>query len=539
MNHISNAEGALRNFVESNFSRVFLLKGKYGTGKSHFLRQFLMAHQRALPLFVSYTSCFGLHDLKELASVASGSLKARQIKRFTYGNASQFARYVLSCIPITKNLQLPPLTWIWKIANSCGLLLIIDDIDRKGTNLALEDILGFASSLTEHSTSRTKVILVINEEALAQTENCILAKLREKLIDVEFQFSPSATELAQEFVRNKSIRNAIEKIHEIAHSPNIRTMLKIENMLDDFESSITPLNLSNGNREHFVILAFIYLSFGELMTDPRFVNSLKERWRRVFVGDTDSENTKEVYRLMGESGFEFDKHFDLLLLHFFSHGYINQELLAAFKQEHLKKGQQTEFQKDWRNLWSIFNSNFRNSESDFKSAATSFISKHNSLIGASDLNKIAGYLSQLGIETDPLWNNWLDANLDEIPHDELDDLQAILPPELAPRLEALKQSKLIHVTFDTLLVNERPNSAHAALFASWTPEQFVKWFDTQDDNESLLVELRSFMGSNYSDPAYRTISNSLRSALRLKAAEGKFNKLRVNAMFGQILNSPE
>ncbi|MDI6790922.1 MAG: hypothetical protein QME44_09570 [Thermodesulfobacteriota bacterium] len=80
----------------------------------------------------------------------------------------------------------------YSIRNS---IICLDDFERKGKLLDAQDIMGLIAFLKEQK--KCKVILILNDESLENAALIDYKKYREKVIDIELVFNPSASECAE------------------------------------------------------------------------------------------------------------------------------------------------------------------------------------------------------------------------------------------------------------------------------------------------------------------------------------------------------
>ena len=84
----------------------------------------------------------------------------------------------------------------YSIINSLSFLslektiICIDDFERKGNSIDAQDILGLMTQLKEQK--KCKVVLILNDESLSEGSSIDYVKLREKVIDTELRFAPTA-----------------------------------------------------------------------------------------------------------------------------------------------------------------------------------------------------------------------------------------------------------------------------------------------------------------------------------------------------------
>ncbi|NJM08464.1 DEAD/DEAH box helicase family protein [Candidatus Gracilibacteria bacterium] len=78
-------------------------------------------------------------------------------------------------------------------------LICIDDLERKGGDLELKDVIGLASSLKEQR--QCKVVFIVNDGSLSTEEQESYQRHGEKVVDFEFKFAPTPLEAFQYIVQ--------------------------------------------------------------------------------------------------------------------------------------------------------------------------------------------------------------------------------------------------------------------------------------------------------------------------------------------------
>lgn len=547
--HLQQASKSLAAFLESAEDRIFVLKGPYGAGKSFFLRWFLgtkIGQESATKLkFLSYVSVFGVNDLKELQNVMVGSLTLKSLAGNAKFNAANlntalgFLQKAASHFMGGLNLDLSAGSAIWAIAKHQGLLLVIDDVDRKGSQLPLESIIGFANSLAEHTEGQTKVIFVLNEEQFSDYDSSMWSKLREKFIDNEFRFHPSAKELAGLFVDNTSVRELIGSIHERLKKPNIRSMRKVQSMAhrlaDYLADQHVPLDPSEV--AHAIRCAALYLHGGVPIGGDDFFRIYSKNF---YIRDSDppTEQEKALYALMQLIEFGPDSNMDSMFIAFFRDGTIDPDMLATFVKDRIDEQTREKFQKDEKDLWDCVNANFKQDGREFITLAREYLRNYRHIVGHQNLDFIIKNLEALGEDATDEWTLWLRSRVPNLDSDAIERLRPAVPEHLHPMLDAQKENvATIDPTsvFRDLHDHDRFGTPKTiAELAKWTEEDFLKWFSESDDPR-LFDQLRTYLRFSYEPGDLLNIKNVLASALRKQAESSPFDARRVGAIFGNLI----
>jgi hypothetical protein len=548
--HLHEATDALAAFLTNPEDRVFVLKGPYGAGKSFFLRWFLKSNkgqQSAESLsFMSYVSVFGVDDLKELQNVMVGSITLRKLgdssrwKTGIFDKSLTLLQKGISPLLGGLNLELSAGSVIWSIAMDKGMLLVIDDVDRKGTSLPLDSIIGFANSLAEHSDGRTKVIFVLNEEQFSDEDSALWSKLREKFIDSEFRFHPSPKELADLFLEDSSLRDLIGTIHSRLERPNIRSMRKIQSMVRRLKDYLTErdVHLDGNEIDHAVRCSTLYLQSGIQFKGEDLSKIHSKNWY-VHESEPPNELEKAMYELMELIEFGPDSNLDPLFIGFFHNGTIEPDLLAAFIKNRLDEESRQRFEIANTELWKCVNENFRQNGDEFIERSESFLEAYRGNIGPQDLDAIIKYLNSLEKDTSDEWKLWLEARLPSMSSNAVRMLRQQLPDEVKPLLDgsAASSREVVDPTsvFKELLENDRFGMPETiSELAKWSEEDFLQWFKDCDDKD-LFSQLRAYLRINYEPGDLLTIRNTLAAALRRQASSSSFETYRVGRIFANLI----
>jgi hypothetical protein len=230
-------------FLASKEPQVLCIKGKWGVGKTFAWRKYLAdAESEKASAFdrYSYVSLFGLNSLDDLryAIVEGTVLLAQAEDGPTIETMAAFLKEKLGKggQPIVNVM----LAYIGKkdfgaaLAKAAHLairkqIICFDDLERSGKGLDAKDVLGLASSLKEQR--GCKVVLLLNDEEMAEDARKEFERQLEKVVDVSLVFDPTAPEAAAIALPNVSpvsnmLRDRIVQLGIV----NIRVIKKIERL---------------------------------------------------------------------------------------------------------------------------------------------------------------------------------------------------------------------------------------------------------------------------------------------------------------------
>ena len=109
-------------------------------------------------------------------------------------------------------------------------LICIDDLERKSEKLSMSTLLGYVSNLSE--SSNCKVILIFNDDTLSDKDKEEIDRYREKVIDLELEYSPNPINNIDIEFSSHLCRDLICKIFKPEDLNNIRIIKHIKWNID-------------------------------------------------------------------------------------------------------------------------------------------------------------------------------------------------------------------------------------------------------------------------------------------------------------------
>jgi len=550
LDHIDQARYQVSQFLNDPLERVMVIRGSYGSGKSYFLREDYLANNRMpedSPKWLAYTSVFGVNSIKELQSTIAGSLEGRSDNKIARGKHQQAAKLDIGLSVLQKvlkpfiggvNIELSATSLIWAIAKRAGMLLVIDDIDRNSGSLKLNDLVGFVSSITEHSRGKTKAILVLHDDELEGEDKDTWAKLREKIVDREITFAPDIRSTASHYVKTPELKESISDIHFKLGSHNIRTMLKIESLVNRtikfFQDHGVALHASED-------LAVAYnASLFYLCKKDFTASDLGEASSNLFY-PREKEHSEAVKLLLDhvtKLNYFASEEFAEICLQFFKTGTADINIVEAFKNDKFEREKKEKQDQIMSDFWRIYNGDFSDKEDEVIARADKLFSEDPVMLRVRDVSEITALVCLLGYPTQHLFKAWVSHhknNQDVI--QALANMSDIFPIELEPaqptkvnspldlQREFLKALKVYHKDlnkfFSVNLLSE---------LQTWTSNDFVDFFLSVEDPD-LLVSIRSLLSVNWESSnieSMKQIVPNIKTALKQIAKRSKLNRRRVD-----------
>jgi hypothetical protein len=231
----------LNRFLAEADAEVLALRGKWGVGKTFSWNRILEEANRSGPICrqrYAYLSLFGISSLAELKF----SLFEQSIDRQLIGKQPTLATFQDNAAQLSFSLGRKA----WRLAISTpymksvspaleavsffsvrDTLICLDDLERRSESLSARDVLGLVSLLKEQRNCKIVFLLNDGEDGLEDFE-----KYREKVVDVELLFDPTAEECAEiAFDSAEPLYQSIGELSQKLNITNIRTLKKIERLV--------------------------------------------------------------------------------------------------------------------------------------------------------------------------------------------------------------------------------------------------------------------------------------------------------------------
>ena len=273
------AESILKRFLDEKHYKenykVLAVNGKWGIGKTHLVQTFLNTETEGYYL---YASVFGISSIEQLKARLIANSKSQESNNLIYKNISNAVEWTSrnaarldnpkldvaglsgSLLAIAGNLGLETLFHI-NIKNS---IICIDDLERK-SKLPLEEILGFVEYLVQEC--KCRIILIYNEDNLAEAAKKVLQDYREKVIDREFTLNPTVYENLDFRFKDHHYLDYLEVIKKVfkeTDTNNIRVIRKTEWLIKEL---IPLMENWEDSLRHQVIKNCIIITVAKLDTD--------------------------------------------------------------------------------------------------------------------------------------------------------------------------------------------------------------------------------------------------------------------------------
>ena len=240
-------------------------------------------------------------------------------------------------------------------------VICIDDLERRGTGLSIKDVLGLVSQLKEQKGCKIVLLLNDKEDGLEEYQ-----KYREKVIDIELAFAPTARECSQiAFDPNCDTTRVLPELTEKLNIRNIRVLKKIERLVTLAQPLLRGYEpeISHQVAHSIVLFSWCYYCNSEGAPHLDFVTNLGfSSWGIGDEDDANNDDEKKKWKTdIGTYGYTQTDELDLILAGAVRSGYFVEEYFqerAAKKNEELLAAKaEGSFSKTWELYHNSFDDN--------------------------------------------------------------------------------------------------------------------------------------------------------------------------------------
>ncbi|MDH7794834.1 MULTISPECIES: P-loop NTPase fold protein [unclassified Beijerinckia] len=252
-------------FLSRADPEVLCIRGKWGVGKTYTWSKQLEASQKAGKIDLhrySYVSLFGVNTLDELKfaifenviTLNEGIKKANLETLDAYvsklGSWRKLTR-IASSLPVLRNVFTTDATSLISFMTICDQIICIDDLERRGQKLDVNDVLGLISYLREQR--NCKVVLILNDQQLDGDTKRDFEKNLEKVVDVSVVYEPppevsvdiavASTDQISKDVRDRCIALGITNIRVMKRV--LRFIASIQPLLKNYDPDVLKIAISS------------------------------------------------------------------------------------------------------------------------------------------------------------------------------------------------------------------------------------------------------------------------------------------------------
>jgi hypothetical protein len=398
----------IQRFLAQTEPAVLCVTGAWGVGKTFAWKRYLQESQTRDAIGLdkyAYISLFGNNSLDELKySIFENTIGAKEIgiepsletlRTNAAAVMKQITRKSLGIfqqLPLVKS-HVGGLGPLWYMAVS-RTIICIDDIERRGKNLELRDILGLVTQLKEQK--HCKICLILNEEALNESQLEFQTHL-EKVVDTKLVFAPSpeeATAIALNFDRQNS--KLLADCCITLGVANIRLIKKIERAVDEVTPLLSSFHAKVLNQAIQSLALFAWSLYEPqraptlAFLDARAIYIVKEKRDQIGPREAAWNALLDTY------GFIAMDDFDSALLAGMRNGYFDQDVIrerATALDINLRSADSSSSVRD---AWAYYHDSFDDNQDQALDAIHAAVLANIQHIDVVNLNGTVGFFKELG-----------------------------------------------------------------------------------------------------------------------------------------------
>jgi hypothetical protein len=397
-------------FLASADPEVLCIRGRWGSGKTFAWRDVLATQKdhAALKRY-SYVSLFGIDSLEGVKSAIfenTVNIEDVEIKPSiaTFGNnigavGGQLGRKSLKYIfqnsytgKYVGGLQAATFLFVSET------IVCIDDLERRGKNLSLRDVLGLVSFLKTER--RCKVVLILNNEKFADEDKADFDSYLEKVVDASIEFAPTPAECAAiAIVGNDEVHAAMRRHCAALGVSNIRIIKQIERLA---KIVIPKLSTFDATVREQALQSLVLLSWSKHTDDGPSIEFIRDKRGKSLYGLTKpnsmSDQEKQWDSLLDKFGFGRMDEFDLEILNGIERGYFDDEAIASRAKilDDAKKA--ADIEGSFSSAWRLYHDSFANNEPEVIAAIEASFVKAVKQITPVNLNGTVKLFKDLGYD---------------------------------------------------------------------------------------------------------------------------------------------
>jgi hypothetical protein len=401
---IALVEAEIDRFLVSDRSEVLCIRGKWGVGKTFTWNKLLRrVSGRAALKSYAYVSLFGVNSLDQLKySIFENTVAVKDagvepsVESFqsnTDAVVKRVSRKSLSLLqtaPVVRSYASALQSLSFLSVRRC--IVCVDDLERKGAQLSMKDVLGLVAHLRDQKLC--KVTLILNDGDLEGADKADFERFNEKVIDISLEFAPDAADCARIALDgNGAVQQQLRKTTVPLAISNIRIIKKIERFATDIAQLVSKFD---HRVLHQAVQSVAVFGWSVFSKDAPPVDFLCQKRTKDFFGLREENDftaeEKGWNSMLDEIGFTTVDDFDLILLEGIRRGYFNEAALSRQAEELDKRAKAVSSEDSIRAAWRHYHDSFDNNEQQVVDAVLTAL--HNEVRFISPMN-LGGLVSLL------------------------------------------------------------------------------------------------------------------------------------------------
>jgi hypothetical protein len=546
-------DNVIFDFLDSQNSEVLAISGKWGVGKTYALQSMIDSYTGTGSLgWYSYVSAFGAKSIGELRTMILVKSRRFPVKHDKLEKAVESAetffakgRGLAIWKAITASADKIPIVGkqvtvlLETVATSLisKTIVCIDDIERLGSGIEMDDLLGLVSELKVES--QCKIILLFNEEQLGERAKQY-ERASEKVIDKKLEFVTTAAEAIEiGLPADTPMREYVVPCIETLDINNIRTIQKIAHGLTTVDGLIPDCSEDVKKQGAVAVAVFAGALYESGQGFPKPEHIISYNWFSAAMREG-SDALDEAWReKLHACGFLHSDEFDTEVLSILKNGYAHGSELVKHAQaldEVVGRGQ---LDAVFTAAWNTFHDRIDGSAEQLVQQFVKAVEVAATVITPLNLNSTVRLLRELDFsaEADALIDRYVQLNAGRTGLFRIDDSpwsKDINDETLRKRFAEIVTEDEGPLELDaaaTILLEEGPwdGRLQAALLMA-SPNDFVNLFkEYQGDGLRPLLD-HLYRAAHKRGQETEPIAVAVSAALDQISAESKLNEIRIGRL---------
>lgn len=432
-------------------------------------------------------------------------------------------------------------------------IICIDDLERIGKGLSIQDVLGLISSLVEQR--KCKVLLILNEDAIESLSNKDeyekYKMIMEKVIDVRLNFNPLPAENVDLFFSSTfdTISDILKTNLIRLNTNNIRIIRKIDRMartlyplLVDYDPKVAEHCLS-------VLILFTCCYYDKSKKYPplEFLLDEKRFYRSTTTDKGIPSEELDWIKFAYNYGYQGILKLDFVIAEMVKQGFVNEEHLQIEAEEYNRVVNSANAETLLSEAWSKFTDTFEDNTEEIIQLFTACINDWAQYISVYNLNLIVRLMRELGSDevAEKLINTYCEKRgLENLAHSLRYDSwkEEVSDPTLKERLKQIKSNyvdgRTLLEVVDKLSFQNGWGTEDVIVLANASIDDYYNLFHNTESN-ALTYYIRDCIRigrmsinstatmDDLSMERYRTILANVIGALRRIGKENSLNGRRI------------
>lgn len=544
----------IERFLRSPDPEVLVIRGEWGTGKTFTWKRLLNEFRKDdLPTKrYSYVSLFGVNTLEDFRfllfqqCITNSAIGTEPSMQSFKENAASFAESygrkatkLLNRIPIISDFmgEVKSLAYL-----SLGETLIcIDDLERKGKDLDVREILGTISQLKEEKSC--KIVLILNASGLDSENRSQFEAYREKVIDIELAFSPTAEECAEIALTPHSLTDTqLRPLLLKLGITNIRVIFRIKRLikivtphLKDFEPELLQQAMHT-----LTLFTWCYLSDDGVSPPYEFLKGSRLNILGVPDDEVDSEEENGWRSILQDYSFFDIDEFDLVLADVVETGYVNARVLRKTATNLNSQVLANKGDKSFSEAWRLYHDSFSDNQDQVVDLMFSRFKENAAYITPMNLNGTVSLLRELNRDdlADECIEYYIETRKSEYKLFDLDDYafaDDITDPGIKNAFEKAMVDAEPELTLRDVVTRIAGKNGWGIkdieVMSNASVDDFYQLFKSEngDHLRSYVKACLQFKRISNTSDTEKAISSTAEEALKRIGAESDINRRRVSS----------